>query len=56
MIKMEIFQEYTVEELKESVNTFLKSFNSIKVSDVTLSESDHDYKMVVIYEDESQGE
>ena len=53
MIKVQIFQEYTVEELEQSVNSFLKSFNTIKVSDATLSETDHDYKMVVIYEDDT---
>lgn len=56
MIKVQIFKAYTVEELEESVNSFLKSFNTIKVSDATLSESDHDYKMVVIYEDDTMEE
>ena len=52
MKKIEIFQEHSIEDLKDSVNIFLNSFSNIKVTNLDFTESDYNYKMVILYEEE----
>ena len=50
MIRIESFQENTVEELESSINELISKIDDIRVLSLSMSETDYLYKAHLVYE------
>jgi hypothetical protein len=50
--RIEIFDENSIDELTSSVNSFVASLPDIEILDISLTETEYSYKILMVYDDE----